>query len=649
MRRHMTLDTLHLRSVPSMSLFQYRALTPEKKRIRLIRLLPEGFHNVSSRPPQEETAAEAISISSPLVFCEIFHVPLEQAPPYVALSYAWGSVIRKRPVLVNNATFFVGENLELALHHLTPQHEPFNIWIDALSIDQEDEVERTEQVQQMQQIYSRATSVISWLGPAADDGLVAMNWIQHYGSMSFHLGIGKRPELQLVPLLQRLEADERSIASKDLKGFLQEITTQFSSRSSSSISISIALSKFFNRAYWSRTWVVQEIVHAKSVQFMCGKATVSEDILHRALRLVRNFSLYQNLTLARHPDAPQSDAMIIPFDTRSAVVMFKIRRIAQPLPLIYLIRSLRYLKATDPRDKIFALLSFAKDAAELGIRADYRKSCQTVYTEATLALIKSGYLEILSLCSANNEIQGLPSWVPDFSTNSMRAPLQQRAMKRQVIPVETALQPTFSGPGTNTSLDEFAKQTKISERALSLQAVLLGEVENLGSCWSPRAFGRWLQDIENCLDHISDQDPADHLRIVFTTAVADQERRKGNEKPRLSNVSLLKVQNALKDIPLKFIERQSFTSLGLEDYCYQMQDIANGRRPFYASGAYVGIGPSETHPGDLLYILHGAPVPFILRRTMDGTLRFVGEAYVYGIMDGMAIQDSLSFEQIEIH
>ncbi|KAF1960665.1 hypothetical protein CC80DRAFT_387660, partial [Byssothecium circinans] len=121
--------------------------------------------------------------------CTISHVSLGQTPPYLALSYTWGDSSQTGIILVGGAFFQVGKNLEIALAHLTKDEEPLTLWIDALCIDQTDNVEKSEQVQQMQHIYSRAASVINWLGPAADYSDVAMDWIQQYGSLAHKFGI----------------------------------------------------------------------------------------------------------------------------------------------------------------------------------------------------------------------------------------------------------------------------------------------------------------------------------------------------------------------------------------------------------------------------------------------------------------------------
>ncbi|KAI0570678.1 Heterokaryon incompatibility protein 6 OR allele-like protein [Pyrenophora tritici-repentis] len=542
-------------------------------------------------------------------------------------------------ILVGDALFHVTKSLEVALSHLTPEDKPLTLWIDALCIDQDDEVEKTEQVQQMQQIYSKATSVIAWLGPAAENSDAAMHWIQRYGSLSHELGIGTRPELRLRQLLQMFELDPDKLPHEGLRGLLRDISTQLSPGTYGSEGIGMALSKLFKRAYWSRIWVVQELVHAKCVQFVCGNMAVSEEPLHHSLRLLRNFGQYQHFKSAQHPQAIDSEIASASIHTRNPVNTLKIRRAVGPFPLIYLIRTLRYFQATDPRDRIFALLSFAADAAALDLRPDYRKSCKEVYIETTISLLRNGIFDILSLCEAHEEISELPSWVPDFTRISYRVPLQQRAMKREAVPVTTVLQPRFSASGDNQDTSVSYERTQGSPIPLLLHAKFVDEVKHLGTTWEPQAFGLWLQELRE----FSHQDPTlfgpHHLRAVWRTAVADQEIRQGNQKPRLSERGLAKVHNSLRSLDLGTANARTFAQLGLEDYLYQLQDVAYGRRPFCTSKGHIGIGPCQMAPGDLLYLLIGTDVPYILRPDSDGKLRLVGEAYAHGIMDGEAMED----------
>jgi hypothetical protein len=60
------------------------------------------------------------------------------------------------------------------------------------------------------------------------------------------------------------------------------------------------------------------------------------------------------------------------------------------------------------------------------------------------------------------------------------------------------------------------------------------------------------------------------------------------------------------------------------------------RKAFMTSQGYIGLGPGYLAKGDVVCILFGGTVPFILRAQQSdyGGYRVVGEAYVHGIMDG---------------
>lgn len=632
-----------------MSFFVYRALTPDKSRIRLIHLLPRSTHAPFKRLSNEQFSDKDASELAIRVSCTISHVSLDQPPPYSALSYTWGDLNRKGLILVGDAPFYVTKSLEVALSHLTLEDMPLTLWIDALCIDQDDEVEKTEQVRQMQQIYSKATSVITWLGPAAENSDAAMHWIQRYGSLSCELGIGSRPELRLRQLLQMFEADPDKLPNEGLKEFLQDISTQLSPGTCSSESIGMALSKLFKRAYWSRIWVVQELVHAKRVKFVCGNMAVSEEPVHHSLRLLRNFGQYQHFKLAQHPQTNDSELISTSFDTRNPVNILKIRRAAGPFPVIYLIRTLRYFKATDPRDKIFALLSFAADAAAFGLCPDYRESCNEVYIKTTVSLLQNSVFDILSFCEAHKESSELPSWVPDFAQISYRVPLQQRAMKRGSMPITTVLQPRFSASGDNQDTHVSFEYRQGFPMSLLIHAKFVDEVKRVGTTWEPQAFGLWLQELREFSHQSSPPSEPHHLRNVWRTAVADQEIRQGNQKPRLSEHGLAKVHNLLRSLDLSAANARTFAHLGLEGYLYQLQDIAYGRRPFYTSKGHLGIGPCQMMPGDLVYVLVGTDVPYILRPNNHGKLRLIGEAYTHGIMDGETMGDGPPVDIITIY
>jgi hypothetical protein len=75
----------------------------------------------------------------------------------------------------------VRENLYWALWNLSRRKdrpgERKSVWVDAICINQEDDKEKGEQVQGMGELYAQATTVVVWLGTAADSSDVAFDFL----------------------------------------------------------------------------------------------------------------------------------------------------------------------------------------------------------------------------------------------------------------------------------------------------------------------------------------------------------------------------------------------------------------------------------------------------------------------------------------
>jgi hypothetical protein len=76
----------------------------------------------------------------------------------------------------------------------------------------------------------------------------------------------------------------------------------------------------------------------------------------------------------------------------------------------------------------------------------------------------------------------------------------------------------------------------------------------------------------------------------------------------------------------------------------------SGRRPFITEKGYVGVGPAAMRPGDIVCILFGAHVPYVIRQESENPLRFspVGDVYVHGIMDGEFMMMEFRKETFEL-
>ncbi|KAF5703939.1 heterokaryon incompatibility het-6 [Fusarium mundagurra] len=148
-------------------------------------------------------------------------------------------------------------------------------------------------------------------------------------------------------------------------------------------------------SYFSRIWVVQEIASAKQALVLYDRKAMHWDFFHGNLQHL-SFERWM-----RHFGSP--------------------RQIDDAHGFLTLLGDTRNCNASDPRDKIFALLGLW----EKPIEPDYTLSPQAVYTGLASILITDKSWEaaaqLLDMASHGRSMPGLPSWVPDWSEKSQRS------------------------------------------------------------------------------------------------------------------------------------------------------------------------------------------------------------------------------------
>ncbi|PMD38060.1 hypothetical protein L207DRAFT_431857, partial [Hyaloscypha variabilis F] len=98
------------------------------------------------------------------VMCKLRVADLETLPVYEALSYVWGDPNALTHIKVNGTTLHVTANLNAALRRLRHSSTMRCLWVDALCINQQDVLEKQQQIALMRDIYASATAVAMWLG-----------------------------------------------------------------------------------------------------------------------------------------------------------------------------------------------------------------------------------------------------------------------------------------------------------------------------------------------------------------------------------------------------------------------------------------------------------------------------------------------------
>jgi len=136
-------------------MIDYKPLDAAQKQFRLV--------TIKSR--SHSAAVLSLPLQNYLpIHCSLSHSALGDPPPYQALSYTWGKAENLILITVDLRQAEVTQNLFCALKDIRKENEDVVLWVDAICINQKDDKEKSEQVQQMREIYSKASNTIAFLG-----------------------------------------------------------------------------------------------------------------------------------------------------------------------------------------------------------------------------------------------------------------------------------------------------------------------------------------------------------------------------------------------------------------------------------------------------------------------------------------------------
>lgn len=128
--------------------------------------MPKEFKHQSLKDP--ETSIRLLRILPGAGDTKIIQCGLTQAPlaskPYYCLSYTWSPDKPRHQILINGASFQVGDNLWQFLRAARFRGLSLPLWIDAICINQTDREEKNRQVKRMRDIYGCSERTLIWLG-----------------------------------------------------------------------------------------------------------------------------------------------------------------------------------------------------------------------------------------------------------------------------------------------------------------------------------------------------------------------------------------------------------------------------------------------------------------------------------------------------
>ncbi|KAL9091073.1 MAG: hypothetical protein Q9165_005000 [Trypethelium subeluteriae] len=545
------------------------------------------------------------------------------APPYEALSYVWGDPRSSVQVELSGKRFFIGNNLAEALHQIRHAQKERILWIDAICINQNDLEEKSWHIAKMRDIYVSAVQVLVWIGKHSEDSANAMDDLR---SIARYYPDGRQDAVRRYYFAEHVGEGKAQIP---------------------------AIMNLLRRPWWSRMWIVQEVVVSKLVVVQCGDISLPWS----AFAVIAG-----HIATSQQVAQTLVSAGILPrmAVTNHITAFESLRRqwASGSIPdILSLLVKYRRSKATDPRDKIFALLGMIQSSERGVVSSDYTKPAARIYSEFVTGIVaRTGRLDILAFNNMHRKVPDLPSWAPDWSCSCHQdndLPLlydpETFAMTK-----DARLQ-QYSGRSASGS-----KQAKVAYsddlKTLTAEGIIFDEVREISEEGRieklPPALGLPYEESYalpiSRLNHFAEKSFGDNteikqrvlLRSMMGNAFLkdeDQYLRVFKRRVEESNDGRLWLYTHLKtDGKATYdTEWQLNTILGR---------VMRGRRLFLHGPGFMGTGPSCVQPGDKLCILLGAAMPFIVRKRSDW-YELIGEACLthQGIMHGCMADKTYEF------
>lgn len=571
-----------------------------------------------------------------LLHCQLSNSDLTTRPVYDALSYVWGKPSNPNDsinVLVLDGHHFPATaNLVSALRHLRPPvgAHPITLWVDAVCINQDDLNERSQQVSMMRDIYASAERVVIWIGEEGDGSDVV------FDALPVIAGPDGQQDAERLSLMRECSSFFISVVDR--------------------------------RPWFSRTWILQELAMAKHDPLVvCGWKSAPWSLFIKgwvaiAREAFSEMGLVSEAGSKREGDAGDFQRVAL----MKLDVLNELREEAMRTQggesLWKLLMISRSSEATDPRDRIYGLLGMLKtDGLGTAIPVDYHKPTAAVYSDAMAHIFSQGkgpyFLSgvwLPGVSAAAPRIDSLPptvdqphlpSWVPDFS-GQVAGKAAQTSGQHFHPPAGISA----SGVGTDCNngkrLDD--------ERTLQVEGLFVDTIDQVISLGT---------SLDSCIEKLS----------ALEAVVSEARQRPCQLDPKIapfieqfktkeplwriliSNKRLRSgydaASSSYEDMYLSLLDRNATKAdpnndSQQNDYELCLKPGIGKRCLFVSKSGFVGTCVPESCVGDIIAILFGSPVPFILRpitQTGPETGRkvhaIVGGSYVGGIMSGEMVDE----------
>jgi hypothetical protein len=554
--------------------YKYRAMPDPSTWIRLLEILPAVDPDTMIR-------------------CRLFETKLANAPPYAALSYSWGDNLERSVITIGGHAFYVIKNQLILLRGMRSRIEDANpaIWLDALCIDQTDPVERSAQVTIMGTVFAQAREIVVGLSDGDDSHDKGVHLLADLANSISPL---TRPN----PTTQDTESAKHMILEIDRSGNWHHIL------------------EIFRNPWWSRRWMIQEIVLGIKAVILFGSMSFNFNIIEQVM-LVQEFITdvlreSKSLTLATIEETPG-------WTSAKAIMVTRLEyRQNRQFALPMLLWRFKNSVSTDPRDRVYALLGLCEPQKTRTLAIDYTLSGEVVTLQTSRWILETyKTLDLLSIRSAFE--------VGDLSKgSSWTLPFHGQILARQPLNLGVFAGvdsfKIYSAAGTNT-------QPIFAQRQDGFALSIRGKtVDTIAKVLGPAHFdmSQTAQLIDLC-DEIG-KEQSSKLGSEFNQKTIEAKWRTllANQWPLGTKLDTAKCQE-VKVPPQTADEEKAL--LDVVDVQYHLPRL-EGRRVIITAGGRLGLALEEVVAGDSIVILPGGALPFVLRSRSDDEWIFMGAWYV---------------------
>jgi len=401
-----------------------------------------------------------------------------------------------------------------------------------------------------------------------------------------------------------------------------------------------AIISLLNRNWFSRAWVIQEAALSPNPLIMHSTETFDLRLLDHLVLAFSKVSRTEGVSLRDLTVLKTTGAATLRhIQTCRQRVLSIVDRRGKLEFLDILQRFALSVKATDPRDHVYAFLAF-QDRPLPALKPDYTLSVEMAYAAASAAIMNgSGSLSLLGLVRGSLYPYILPSWAVDW----------RAAESRQGSRIDQR-----DGGDFNASCGRIHK----ADTPYTVGSPVIGvrgKVIDIIKTTSPICRSKFHPDPKSCIllfeefDYIQDILPEPlsldsdartgfAARILAVLVAYNQGPSISNADKELSLNNLLFVYNNLASLETHEEYQENMRYFwDLKNALLHGVALRIKKRLFFATRyESFGLGPSDIRRGDVVCILHGSKVPCILR-PMGRQYRVVGQCYYEQWMYGDSV------------